>query len=112
MREVEVFDEGADYDVASAAPGVEGVLAHKDSAGLAGAVFEGGLEDITDGGFVGDVEVDELVEDGVVGFDGLVGGFRIQRSHSIQFPLNVIEMTLVFSFWLAERSRGAVFFVC
>ena len=44
--------------------------------GEAGAVFEERVEGGADRGLVGDVEVLELVEGGVVGFGGLVGGFK------------------------------------
>ena len=44
--------------------------------GEAGAVFEERLEGGADRGLVGDVEVLELVEGGVVGFGGLWGGFK------------------------------------
>ena len=47
------------------------------ATGLAGTVFGEGLDGSADGGFVGDVEVGELGEGGVVGFDGAVGGFEV-----------------------------------
>ena len=50
-------------------------------AGLAGAVLEEGLESGAHGGLVGDAEVGELVERGVVGFDGFVGGFEVEGGH-------------------------------
>jgi len=42
--------------------------------GLGGG-FEEGLEGGSEGEFVGDVEVVEVLEGGVVGFEGFVGGF-------------------------------------
>ena len=61
--------------------GVDGVLGHEGPAGLAGAVLEEGLESGAHGGLVGDAEVGELVERGVVGFDGFVGGFEVEGGH-------------------------------
>ena len=61
--------------------GVERELRHEGPAGLAGAGFEEGLEGGAHGGFVGDAEAGEAVEGGVVGFDGLVGGFEVQGGH-------------------------------
>lgn len=65
-----------------AAAGVDGVLGHEGPAGLAGAVLEEVLEGGADGGLVGDAEVGEPVEGGVVGFDGFVGGFEVEGGHS------------------------------
>ena len=77
VREAEVVDEGAVDDDALAAAGVDGVFGHEGPAGLAGAVLEEGLEGGANGGFVGDAKAGELVEGGVVGFDGFVGGFEV-----------------------------------
>ena len=67
--------------VGAAAAGVDGVLGHEGPAGLAGAVLEEVLEGGADGGLVGYAEVGEPVEGGVVGFDGLVGGFEGEGGH-------------------------------
>ena len=56
-------------------------LRHEGPAALAGAGFEQGLEGGAHRGFVGDAEAGELVERGVVGFDGLVGGFEGEGGH-------------------------------
>ena len=61
---------------AAAAEGVDGVLGHEGPAGLAGAVLEEVLEGGADSCFVGDAEVGEPVEGGVVGLDGSVVGLR------------------------------------
>ena len=79
VREAEVVDEGAVDDDALAAAGVDGVLGHEGPAGLAAAVLEESLESGAHGGLVGDAEVGELVERGVVGFDGFVGGFEVEH---------------------------------
>ena len=49
--------------------------------GCFGAVLQERLEGGTDGGLVGDAEACELVEGGVVVFDGLVGVFDVERGH-------------------------------
>ena len=55
---------------------VRAALRSGRGCGEAGTVFEEGLEGGADRGLLGDVEVDELVEGGVVGFGRLVGGFK------------------------------------
>ena len=81
VREVEVVDQGAIDDDAFVGARVDGVCGHEGPADLAGAVFEEGLEGGADGGLVGDVEVGEAVEGGVVRVDGLVGGCGVEGGH-------------------------------
>ena len=83
VREVELVDQGAVNDDASAGARVDGVLGHEGPAELAGAVFEQGLEGGAHGGLAGDVEVGEAAEGGVVVFDGLVAGFEVESRHGI-----------------------------
>ena len=54
------------------------VLRHEGPAGLAGPLFEQGLDCCARLGLVGDIEVDELVEDRVIGFDGAAGGGEVE----------------------------------
>ena len=81
MGEAEVVDQGAVDNDAFVAPRADGVFGHEGPAALAGAVFEKGLEGGAHGCFVGDAELGELVEGGVVGFDWLVGWFEVQSGH-------------------------------
>ena len=74
-------DERAVDNDAFVAAGVDEVFGHEGPAALAGAVFEEGLERGAHRSFAGDVEAGELVERGVVGFDGLVRGFEVEGGH-------------------------------
>ena len=81
VRQPEIVDQRAVGDDALAASGVERELRHEGPAALAGAGFEEGLEGGAHRGFVGDAEAGELVERGVVGLDGLVGGLEGEGGH-------------------------------
>ena len=81
VGEAEVVDQRAVDDDAFVAPRAEGVFGHEGPAALTGAVFEEGLECGAHRGFVGNAELGELVEGGVVGLDGLVGGFEVECGH-------------------------------
>lgn len=83
VGEAEIVDQGAVDDDAFVTPRADGMFEHEGPAALTGAVFEEGLEGGTHRGFVGDAKLGELVEGGVVGFDGLVGGFEVEGGHSI-----------------------------
>ena len=76
VGEAEVVDQRAVDDDAFVAPRADGVFGHEGPATLTGNVLEEGLESGAYRGFVGDAELGELVEDGVVEFDGLVRRFE------------------------------------
>ena len=94
VGEVEVVDQGGVDDDAFVGARVDGVCGHEGPAELACAVFEEGLEGGADGGLVGDVEVGELVEGGVVVFDGLVGGCGVEGGHFLVLMCVHIENPL------------------
>ena len=91
VGETKVVNERPVDDDAFAAAGVEGVFGHEGPAALAGAVFEEGLEGGADGGFVGDAEVCKPVERGVIVFDGLVRGFKVESGHRIAFARKMVK---------------------
>ena len=64
---------------------------------LAGAVVEQALESGADGGFVGDAEVVELAQGGVVILDRLVRRLQFQPLHPRLFPCesDAVEVSAV-----------------
>lgn len=76
VHEAEVVEQCAVNDDTFVSPRADGVFGHEGPATLTGNVLEEGLESGAYRGFVGDAELGELVEDGVVEFDGLVRRFE------------------------------------
>ncbi|MCZ0938816.1 MAG: hypothetical protein OXJ55_09285 [Caldilineaceae bacterium] len=72
VHEAEVVEQCAVNDDTSVSSRADGVFGHEGSATLTGAVFEEGLAGGAYRGFVDDAELGELVEGGLVEFDGLV----------------------------------------
>ena len=88
VRQPVTVDQRAVHDDALAAPRADGVFGHESPAALPGAVFKKGLKRGPHGGFVGNAELGELVEGGVVGLDGFVGGSKVEGGHFDWLSLN------------------------
>lgn len=81
MLQPENADQHDVHDDAFVAPSADGVFGDESPAALTGTVFEEGLERGPHRRFVGNAELGELVEGGVVGFDWLVGEFEVEGGH-------------------------------
>lgn len=71
------------YDDSPYAERVDRVLEHAGQAGLACAAFEKGIEGRADGGLVGDAELGQVVEGGVVVINWFVGVFKVEGGHVV-----------------------------
>ena len=81
MGEAEVIEQRAVHVERVLARAADFPLGDEGPVVLAGAVVEQALESGADGGLMGDAEVVELAQGGVVILDRLVGRFEIERPH-------------------------------
>lgn len=80
-RELEVVDQRPVCDYQPAPPGTHPIFRHERPFALTRAVFQWSLESRLDCRFVRDAELGQLVECGVVGFDGSVSWLKVEGEH-------------------------------
>ena len=87
MLQPDNAEQHADHNDAFVAPRAEGKLRHQCPHALPHAELEEALEGGMHDGCVGDADLNELVEGGVVGFDGAVSGLEVEGGHGLGMGL-------------------------